>query len=210
MFPASSEILPAADAGVILFNGTTYVRYDTGVTFSDDIWDVYVVSSTIAYCVSRGANAVMQWDGTAWTDISATVGMTTELPVSISGYGSNDIWIGCYGDNPFHYNGVTWSQIDVISEGADSRAISYVNALGHNRVLIWGVDYTESPDDFDCWYYDGSDWTAVSPTFSDVDYWDGNRAFATPGGGGLEITALAFDVQSKRGLHRVGNDKGVT
>ena len=72
------------------------------------------------------------------------------------------------------------------------------------------MDYTENPDDFDCWYYDGTTWTAVSPSFDTLAYWDGNRAISSPGGGGLELTAMAFDIQLKRGLHRVGNDKGVT
>lgn len=72
-------------------------------TSSDDLW------------VGGGQDALLHFDGAAWTEVSESTGVVTAL----FGAGASDVWL--FGSNvPYHYDGATWAPRGIFPPGAAS------------------------------------------------------------------------------------------
>jgi len=111
-----------------------YVWTVDTLNFYDTMLRLWGSSPTDVWATTRGNfyESIFHFDGNKWS----TDGIfRLLLPYSIWGFARNDIYIGGSGGKIWHYDGVSWSQIEVLTKD------------GHNDIVfdnMWG----ETPNDF--------------------------------------------------------------
>lgn len=117
-----------------------------------ELTSVLDLSPANAYAVGQGSGPLIEhWNGTSWSPVTLPSVAFTPAPGSeaISASSPSDIWVAGTGTNPttfqataeaLHFNGSTWSVVQLAQPGTNTPAISAVTALSPTNAWAVGSD----------------------------------------------------------------------
>ena len=160
--------------GIWHYNGSNWTDMSSSlIPFPCSIWgsaadDVFVVGD------DRDHHAIiLHYNGTSWskmeTDMAIPPGSRWWL-YNVWGSAANDVFAvgailteGHHHAIILHYNGTSWSKMDIPPETLPSSRFQYVWGSAANDVFAFGDTYDVNPEEgeYVILHYDGSNWTPI-------------------------------------------------
>ena len=143
---SATDVWAAGDEGVILHWTGSDWRAVPDPTPALLVWRIWALSTREAWAVG---DATLRWNGTAWSDVSDALPVSSAGLGGVSGSSDDDIWLVGLGGTIVHWDGASWSVVpggtsaDLTAVWAGSPRDAW--AVGENGTIVrWnGSNWTQ-------------------------------------------------------------------